>query len=323
MIYKVFLNLGKYIGGKDSVVVGVSGGPDSTALLDLLSQFYEKEAGELGGAGKVIVAHVNHGVRGKESDGDENFVKNLAKKYGFKFFVKRIKLAGKSSMEERGREARREFFEKLREKFKAKFIVTAHTFDDNAETILFNFLRGSGIKGLAGMQMQNGFYLKPLLDIPKKEILKYLKAKKLKFCIDRTNKDTKYSRNLIRNKIIPLVEKINPSFKQTLSRNGAIFRDLGVWLDAEAGKFLAHQKFSLKNPTFNSKDFLKLPDAVQQSVIQLAFKQVTEREYQISNTKIGEIILMLNRNIGNKKIYTDKNCVFTLGKGVVRVVRAN
>jgi tRNA(Ile)-lysidine synthase len=160
-----------HISPQDTLIVGVSGGPDSTALLDVTYKLQPN----------LIVAHINHGIRGKDSNHDEKFVRQLAKSYGLQCEIKRVKLTGQSGLEERGRNIRRAFFEKLRAKYKAKWILTAHTEDDQLETIVFNFLRGSGPAGLAGMKMMDGFYFKPLLTTPKSEILAYLKKKKLTY----------------------------------------------------------------------------------------------------------------------------------------------
>ncbi|MEK9132904.1 MAG: tRNA lysidine(34) synthetase TilS [Patescibacteria group bacterium] len=326
MINQVFPILTQYFSEKVAIVVGVSGGPDSTALLDLLVEFFAEPSGKTDKPGKIdtackiIVAHVNHGIRGVAAKHDENFVRNLAKKYELKFEVKRVKLADRTHQEERGRQIRRDFFEKLRAKYKARWIFTAHTADDQVETIIFNFLRGSGVNGLAGMDAVWGNYQKPLLGVTKAEILSYLKSKKLKYCTDATNSDTEYSRNFIRRKIIPLISKLNPAFKKTLIRNAEIFRNLEVFLEDEAGKFLARQKFSQTNPTLTAKEFLKLPRAIQQAVIQAAFLKFTKNHYQLSATKTGEILNLIERNVGNKKIITGKNgATFSLYKGIVSI----
>ena len=229
-------SLVKYITFGDTLIVGVSGGPDSTFLLNALVEFSATVPY------KIIVAHVNHGIRGRKADRDEKFVKNLALQYGLKFEVKRVKLAGKNALEERGRNIRREFFEALCKKYRARWILTAHTQDDNVETIVFNFLRGCGLKGLAGMKVVNGFYLKPLLDIPKSEILKCLLHRKIKFCNDKTNKDIKFRRNFIRKKLVPNFKKINPFFSATILRNSEIFRELDDFVRLQARQFLTKHK---------------------------------------------------------------------------------
>lgn len=305
--------LEKYISPGDTVIVAVSGGPDSTALLYELAE-WRAVKGEL----QIIVAHVNHGIRGKESDRDEKFVRALAQKHGLKFELKRVKLAGFSGQEERGRQIRREFFERLRQKYKARRIITAHTEDDQLETIVFNFLRGSGPAGLAGMKIANGFYLKPLLSMPKAEILAYLKSRKLKFCLDRTNAETRYSRNFIRRRILPLFKKINPNFRKTLLRNAETFRDIQEWLEKEAEVFLGGC-FDGLSMTIPSRVFLALPTAVQKTALQMAFQKFTGSSYRLSSVKIDEIRRLLARNIGRKKIQLKKGIWVFLEKGKFRM----
>lgn len=209
----------------ETIIVGVSGGPDSTALLSALSLYAKKYPLT------VIVAHVNHGIRKIAASGDEAFVKKLAQQCNFKFVVKRVVLKG-SGLEEQGRKVRRKFFEQLAKKYGASAICTAHTKDDQLETILFNMIRGAYIGGMAGMrpveQQRNSpvAYMKPFLAVTKKEILAYLKKNKIKFCHDEMNDDTTYTRVYLRKKIIPLLQKINPSIAQTVSKNALLFQQL-------------------------------------------------------------------------------------------------
>lgn len=309
MLEKVHSVLAQYLTKDDRVIVGVSGGPDSAALLDILAQYYQSLQTSL------TIAHINHGIRGAAADADEKFVRKLAKSYGLKCEVKRVKLAGKTHQEELGRKIRRQFFEKLRAKYRAKWIVTAHTQDDQIETIVFNFLRGAGLAGLAGMKMVNGSYLKPFLHLPKAEILQYLKERKLKFRTDVTNDDTRYRRNFIRVKILPLLLEANPAFKKNLLRNSALFAVLDDWLRKEAKDFLTqHQK---GERLFPLKAYETLPDALKLQVIQEAYRMRKGATYRLPLVKVSEISRMLSRRIGNKKIILPGGGVFRLNKGVV------
>ena len=320
MLNKIFPILSQYISKGDAVILGVSGGPDSTALLNafvhLAHGVYPPEPWRRRAHSahfRIIVAHINHGIRGKASDCDEKFVRNLAKSYGLSCFVKRVRLAGKSGVEELGRKVRRAFFEKLRFTFRAKWIITAHTQDDQLETIVFNFLRGSGPAGLAGMKIVEGAYFKPLLGVSKAEILEYLASKKLKFRKDRMNEDTRFSRVFIRKKILPLFHKINPSFSKTALRNAEIFLRVDEWLSVEAGRFLGAQN------AFRARDFRNLPAALQTSVLQLVYRRALKNPYRLSSVKISEILRMIGRNIGKKKILLGKKGNFYLDKGLVTV----
>lgn len=307
---KVFPVFESYIKSGDIIVVGVSGGPDSTALLDVLAEFSKKTAY------KIIVAHLNHGIRGREADADEKFVEQKAKFYGFECEIKRVKLAGKSDLERQGRSARREFFEALREKYKAKWILTAHTEDDQLETIVMNFLRGSGLAGLAGMNIAKGFYLKPFLRVSKSEILAYLKSKKMQFCFDSTNDDTQFRRNFIRKKIMPLFAQINPSFKKTLLRNSAIFLQINKWLAEEAEAFL--EKNKTRRALFSLKNYKALPEVLKLAVIQSAYKKSSAAAYNLPMAKMLEIMGLFEKGIGNKKITCAGGGTFLVKKGAAR-----
>lgn len=302
MISKIFPILEHHIDPADTLILGVSGGPDSTALLHALVDFSRTRNVTL------VAAHVNHGIRGAEADGDCTFVRELAKKYNIKCEVKRVKLAGKTHQEELGRNIRRDFFEKLRGKYKARWILTAHTQDDQLETIVLNFLRGSGPAGLAGMKMINGFYFKPLLRVSKKEILAYLKAHKLKFCKDRTNNDTRYRRNFLRKRILPLFSKINPNFRQTLLSNAQTFREIQEWMEEEAARVTL---------PFSAKEFLRLPPAIQKTALQMAYRKFSAQHYRLSSVKIAEIQRLIARGIGQKKVPLGKHGWAVLEEGKI------
>lgn len=295
----------------DTLIVGVSGGPDSTALLLLLSECAQKIPCT------ILVAHVNHGIRGKDAQRDEKFVADLAKKLGHTFFVKRVKLAGKTGQEAKGRTVRREFFEKLVATHHARFILTAHTQDDQLETIMFNFLRGSGPKGLAGMQKISGIYFKPLLSTSKSALLHYLKEKKQKFRHDLMNDDARYSRVLVRKKILPLARTINPSLAVTLTRSAHLFAELEMWLCTEAEKFLSlHQR---GRALFALKDFEKLPEPVKYAVIQCAFVRTLKTSYYLNFVNVDAVLNMLAKKTGNKKIVCGKKINFYLKKSTIYI----
>ncbi|MBI5412715.1 tRNA lysidine(34) synthetase TilS [Candidatus Peregrinibacteria bacterium] len=316
---KFLKTLSGYVSIGDAIIVGVSGGPDSCALLDLLVEFSREVKI------KIVVAHINHGIRGREADLDENFVKSLAKKHGLKFEVLRVKLLGKVALEERGRNIRRQFFEKLLKKYKARWIITAHTQDDQIETIVMNFLRGSGPAGLKGMDIASRKYLKPLLGVSKRKILDYLKARKLKFCTDRTNDDTSLRRNFIRKKMLPLIFSLNPDFRKTILRNEVLFGQINKWLTAEAKKFLEEhlrraataKRGGAPCALFTRAEFQKLPEAVKMSVIQEAYRKAKKTHYRLPFIKVGEILNLIKKGIGKKQIQCPGGGVFLMEKGKV------
>ena len=195
---------------KDSkVAVGVSGGADSVCLLLMLSELKDKCGFNL------CAVNVEHGIRGKESLDDSEFVKSLCREMDIPCFMYRADvpaLAKKKglSMEEAAREARYRIFEEARKEHDIDFIAIAHNEEDNAETVIFNMTRGSSLTGLAGIRPLRDFYIRPLLCLSRKEIEDYLSRKGQTFRTDSTNFSPEYTRNKIRKDIIPALKEINP-----------------------------------------------------------------------------------------------------------------
>jgi len=213
-------NIRKYklINHQDNIVVGVSGGPDSMALLYAL--LYAREYIDF----NILIAHVNHGLRGDEALRDEVFVKNTADKLKLPFFstqVDMVEYAAKHgiSEEEAGRELRYGFFREILKTYKGGKIAVAHNMNDQAETLLMRIIRGTGIDGLCGMYFSNEDIIRPLLNIRREEIEEYIRAKGIETVLDRTNLIPIYTRNKIRLELIPyLEENFNPNLMEALWR---------------------------------------------------------------------------------------------------------
>ncbi|MDR0874494.1 MAG: tRNA lysidine(34) synthetase TilS [Prevotellaceae bacterium] len=205
----------------DKIIVAISGGADSTALLHiLLSLNYE-----------CIAAHCNFHLRGEESDRDEQFVAELARKYGIKllktdFDTKQYAAEQKISIEMAARDLRYRWFEEIAVGERSQTIAVAHHQDDTAETILMNLTRGTGINGLTGIKPRNGNIVRPLLCVSRKEIMAYIHKNKLQYVEDSSNADTQFTRNYFRNRIIPAFEKINPSFVENLLQTAEHLNDV-------------------------------------------------------------------------------------------------
>ena len=198
---------------KNKILVGVSGGADSVCLFSVLLELSKKYDFSL------HVAHLNYGLRGKDSEKDEVFISKMAEKNGIETSVLRSKkLKSSANLEKKLRDIRYDFFEKTRRKLKFDLIAVAHNQDDQAETVLMRVLRGSGLQGLGSIRPKNGKIIRPLLKTSRKDILEYLKENNIKYRKDKTNNDTKYFRNRIRHKLMPYLEKnYNPSIKETLA----------------------------------------------------------------------------------------------------------
>ena len=197
---------------QDKLILAISGGADSVFLMHfLLENGYNFE-----------LAHCNFNLRGYESDDDERFIKELAKKYKLTLHIKHFdtkNYASKNriSLQMAARDLRYKWFNDLLISEDAKYIVIAHHIDDSVETFFINILRGSGLKGLLGIKEKNKRIVRPLMSVTKNEIINYLQNRGFLYRNDSSNSSLKYLRNKIRNIILPLLIEINPSIKKTLS----------------------------------------------------------------------------------------------------------
>ena len=218
--------------GKESpILLGLSGGADSSALLHLLCGYASKAGAS------IFAAHLNHGIRtedyGNEADRDEEFCRELCQRLGVELFVKRLdipKMAAKSgrSLESEAREARYEFFSEIMREKGIKILATAHNADDNLETQIYNISRGCGIEGLVGIpevrpleSVDGGIVIRPILSAEKREILEYCKTNSIPYVTDSTNNEDEYTRNAIRHRIIPILEEMFPHLKRSSQKVSA------------------------------------------------------------------------------------------------------
>jgi len=214
----------------DTIVIAMSGGIDSTVLFHLflaLRKEYDLQ---------LAVAHCNYGLRGNESDEEENFVRSLTEENNVPFFCKKVFLKEneRHSIQERARKIRYNFFQEITTSTSFKKIATGHTLDDNAETILFNFLRGSGVLGLCGIPLIRKNIIRPILYVNRKTITDYAVKHSVAFCTDSSNVTNDYTRNIVRNQLVPLIEKeINSNVQHTLFRESKLFNDLEEYLQMQ------------------------------------------------------------------------------------------
>ena len=207
---------------EDKVVIGVSGGPDSITLLNVLNKFKEKLNI------KIYVAHINHKIR-KEADEETEYVREFCKKIDVEFFCKKIDVEAeakklKIGTEEAGRNIRYDFFEEVSGKVGANKIATAHNSNDNAETVLMNIIRGTSISGLKGIEKtRDNKFIRPLIETSRAQIEEYCKIENLNPRYDKSNKENIYTRNKIRNLLIPYIQKeFNPNIIDGINRLSSI-----------------------------------------------------------------------------------------------------
>ncbi len=225
--FQTFIDSNKLVNKTERILLGISGGIDSICMFHLYRQLEYP----------IGIAHCNFQLRGDESDQDELFVRNLAEKFDIPFFSTRFNTKEISqnegiSIQMAARDLRYDWFEEIRNRYDYDYISIAHNRDDAIETFLINLTRGSGIKGFTGIKSKTSKIIRPLLFASRKEILDYLNTNNFEFREDSSNSSVKYSRNLIRHEIIPLLEKINPRFRETMIENISRLKDTEtIYLD--------------------------------------------------------------------------------------------
>ncbi|MCL5409202.1 MAG: tRNA lysidine(34) synthetase TilS, partial [Candidatus Omnitrophica bacterium] len=277
-----FISKHNLINLNKTYIIAVSGGPDSVCLMDILSKIYKNNKKNF------IIAYIHHGLR-KEADKEIHFVKKISTGYGFSFYCRKIKInkqKGKS-IENEARKKRYQSLKDLAKKKGCDGIITGHTLDDQAETILLNMLRGSGLTGLCGMRPEvkigrnkSVSIIRPLLFISKKDILEYLEKEKLKFQTDKSNFDLKYRRNYIRYKILPVIEKINTGFKKNIGNLSIILQADSDFIKSKAEYY--YKRISenfIDNIVIDFKKFTLLPIALQREIVKKVIKEITKSLY--------------------------------------------
>jgi tRNA(Ile)-lysidine synthase len=293
----------------DRIGVAISGGADSVALLLLLLELREKLGFE------VLMAHFNHKLRGQASQRDERFVAKLAKKHGVGFFVEREDIAAKAkaergNLEDAGRRARYAFFEKLVREQGLKSVAVAHTADDQAETVLAHILRGTGLAGLGGIHPQAGVIFRPLLEIRRSELRKYLKSRGQSWREDASNRDVKRMRAKIRRKLMPFLEKqFQPGLTERLSQMAAMAREDEAFLQETANlQLLAAGKFSGGEFRISTKNLLagefgaQQIAAISKRVIRQIVGKVKPRAGQLGAGHVKSVMELAGKKGGGQAL---------------------
>jgi tRNA(Ile)-lysidine synthase len=302
----------RLIGEQSKIIVAVSGGVDSTVLLDLLKQ--ERDALGL----SLIVAHFNHQLRGSESDADEQFVMHRTKQYGLEVYIDRANTAEYArhahlGLQEAARNLRYDFFSKLLESSGYDLVATAHNADDNTETILLNLFRGAGVQGLAGIPVlrQDKKIIRPLLFARREEIEAYATAEQIPYRTDSSNAKDTYTRNFIRHQVLPLIrEQVNPNIAETLQRTSELFRELEGYLLHTARAALdvvaisaGIDEMALAIPRLKSH-----PVLIQQYIVMLAAQRVAgcRPEYE----QVSRILELTEGLTGSWVMLSDRHGVY-------------
>lgn len=297
---KTFIEKHDLLPRKSRVIIGLSGGADSVALLEVLCNL--REAYEL----ELFAVHVHHGIR-KEAEQDAAFCEELCRQKKVAFsceyadipaMVKKLGL----SEEEAGREARYRIFEDLRQAKNAEVIAVAHHQNDQAETILFQLFRGSGLRGLSGMQPKRGHVIRPLLGVSRKEIEAYLMKRQQGYVTDATNASDKYSRNKIRLHILPEAEAISTKAVEHMSHTSGQLQEILDYMVQQAQAFLEqHAQKDEGSIRISVKAMQAEHIALQKMIVTEAVAYVFAERRDITEKHIDGIVQLLSK-AGEKTI---------------------
>ena len=295
MDLKKFKNLNnkkELIENGDKIIIAMSGGPDSIFLYNLLK--YVKEEMKL----RVYFAHINHGLRGDDSDSDERFVIELGKREGIETYTKKVDIKKYAkdknlSEEEAGREVRYGFFRELKNSVGATKVALAHNEDDVVETFMFRLIRGTSFKGLEGIPVKREFFIRPVLSYRKIEILKYLDTEKIEYCVDKTNFENIYTRNKIRLDLIPSIEReYNNNFKEKIINLISDISEFNGIINSGLKKYL-------KSDILDVRELKKEEKIIQRTIIS---EYLQRFDISVNRNKIFEIQKLIYSD-GSKEIY--------------------
>ncbi|MCL2099159.1 MAG: tRNA lysidine(34) synthetase TilS [Oscillospiraceae bacterium] len=280
-----FMNKHKMLGAGDKILVGFSGGSDSSALLHFLVEKFGKK--------NIYAAHLNHSLRGSDSDNDEKFASEICGAYGVKIFteqknIRYIAKKTKKSEEEAGREARYEFFGRICAKLGGSIkTATAHTAPDNTESVMLNLARGTGAAGLCGIAPVRGSIIRPFLSCEKNDIISYCKKNNINFTEDKSNGDTRYARNFMRLSIASKLRERYENLDGNILKMSEIMRDTVDFIDLQAENILNEHPGGIQLNLFCG-----LHTAVRRAVIikmcekagsRLDFKLISELDAALRN----------------------------------------
>lgn len=281
----------------DSVLVGLSGGADSVCLTHALWSLKDEFDMEL------YTAHINHGIRGEEANRDELFAENFSEKLGIKCFVLNVdipEIAKDTNVSEEtaGRNVRYKFFNELCKTHNINKVATAHNRNDNAETLLMNFMRGSTTNGLCGIPYIRENIIRPILNVSRDDIEQYCSDNGLEYMTDSTNLTEEYTRNKIRHTLLPYIQKeFNESFIKTVTENACLIKDDSDYLDIIAEDFY---KKHVKNCTVEIKNIKTTNIAVKRRVVRYMLRDIYNGLNDISSKYVSDILSLADKTSGRQ-----------------------
>ncbi len=286
----------------------MSGGPDSITLLDVLLKI-QKEI-----KFNIVVAHINHMIR-KEAIDDQKYVEEFCKNRKIPCFVKQVEIQDiakkqKIGTEEAGRKIRYEFFDEILKQTNSNKIATAHTKNDNVETVLMNIIRGTGTSGLKGIEViRENKYIRPLINCKRNQIEEYCKKNNLKPRIDKTNMENIYTRNKVRNLLIPYIQKeFNPNIIEAIDRLSKISKEENQFIEDKT--IQAYKEILIEETkeqiTLDLKKFNVLELVIKNRIVLYTINRLFGSSSGIEKIHIQDIIKLCSNNIGNKFLIPNK-----------------
>lgn len=302
MLYRVLDTIEKYnmINEGDRIVVGVSGGADSMALLHILNEL------KLDMDIQIFVAHINHGLRGHDADADAAYVEEICHEWDIPFFLKEARVGELArlwnlSEEEAGRQVRYTFFDEVLSEIDGNKIALAHHRDDQVETVIYNIIRGTGMEGLKGIKpIRDERIIRPLLEVDRPSIEKYLATQKIPYRHDHTNDSIVYTRNKIRHELIPYIEgNFNPNFRDSIVRMANIIGDeddfLSKYVEGLVKKNISFEKNAIVIPI---DFFISHHIAVKRRIIRLCVKYLSGSMVNLGQKHVDSVLDICDLNTG-------------------------
>ncbi|MEO8232676.1 MAG: tRNA lysidine(34) synthetase TilS [Ignavibacteriota bacterium] len=284
----------------EKILVALSGGPDSVFLLHFLNKFKKKFRIE------ISAAHINHLLRGKDSERDEQFCNAICDELSIPIYihsqnVKTYSKKNKISLEAAGRKIRYNFFEKISKVNGYNKIVTAHNADDNTETVLLNLIKGTGLKGISGIPVKRNNIVRPILSLSKKEILNYLEQNRFEYRIDKSNLSNDFERNFLRNEIVPfIIKNLNPSLSNSVLNTSLNLQRLNLWISEIANDFKSNVSVKQKKSVSIPAELIKKSN---EFIASYSIKEIIDENFsaKLESSDLKKILSLVKKQSGKSE----------------------